>query len=145
MGEPFPVHSRGGRIPRYEPIIVWTSLIGQAFLDGYEILGEKRYLEVAKSVCRWICALPREKTKQGTCLSYVAYEQSSIHNSNMLGAAMLARTARITGEPDIRNLAAGGDGIQLHAPVAVTAPGITARTRNTTGSTISTPDTTWTA
>ena len=105
-GNHFPFSGRGGRIPRLEPIIVWTSLIGQAFLDSYEIFGEKRYMEVAKSICRWICALPRERTSRGTCLSYVAYEQISVHNSNMLGAAMLARTARITGEPEFRNLAA---------------------------------------
>jgi hypothetical protein len=34
----------------------------------------------------------------GTCLSYVKYQTSSIHNSNMLGAAMLARTASLTGD-----------------------------------------------
>src|SRR4029077_3790358 len=44
----------------------------------------------------WILALPREKTLSGTCISYHALHQSSIHNSNMLGAAMLARTAKYT-------------------------------------------------
>ncbi|MGA8753735.1 hypothetical protein [Candidatus Deferrimicrobium sp.] len=104
-GNHFPFSSRGGRVPMLEPIIVWTGLIGQAYLDGYQILGEERYLEIARSICRWICDLPREQTDRGTCLSYVAYHQSSIHNSNMIGAAMLARTARITGEPDVLGLA----------------------------------------
>ena len=104
-GNHFPFSSRGGRIPKFEPIIVWTSLIGQAFLDGYEALGEKQYLEIAQSICRWITALPRERTSHGTCLSYVAYEESSIHNSNMLGAAMLARTARITGDSELQRVA----------------------------------------
>ena len=104
-GNPFPFSSRGGRVPIFEPIIVWTGLIGQAYLDGYETLGEKRYLEIARNICRWIRDLPRERTLRGTCLSYVAYEQSSIHNSNMIGAAMLARTARITGERELQDLA----------------------------------------
>jgi hypothetical protein len=73
-------------------------LIGQTFLDGYEILNEKRYLDVAKSVCSWIMELPREETKSGTCISYFAFKQSSVHNSNVLGAAMLARTGKLTAD-----------------------------------------------
>jgi len=94
-GNHFHYASRGGKLPLFEPTIVWTSLIGQTFLDGYEILGDEKYLEVAKSICEWIVELPREVTDYGTCLSYVTYTQSSIHNSNMLGAAMLSRTANI--------------------------------------------------
>jgi hypothetical protein len=97
-GNHFDFSSRGGRLPKHEPTIVWNSLIGQAFLDGYELLRERKYLEVAESVCRWILGLPKEKTSSGSCLSYVAYQQNSVHNSNMLGAAMLARTARFTGD-----------------------------------------------
>lgn len=92
----FAFAGRGGIYMEHEPIIVWTSLIGQAFLDGYEILKEEKYLDVAKSVCQWVMEVPREETDSGTCLSYLAYTQSSIHNSNMLGAAMLARTAKYT-------------------------------------------------
>lgn len=98
-GNHFDFSSRGGRLPRHEPIIVWTSLIGQAYLDAYEIIGETRYLAIVKSVCNWILDLPREKTDKGTCLSYVAFTQRSIHNSNMLGAAMLARSAKYINNP----------------------------------------------
>jgi rhamnogalacturonyl hydrolase YesR len=94
----FDFASRGGRYSKHESIIVWTSLIGQAFLDAYEMLGEKKYLESAISICNWIMELPREQTDSGICISYVMYAQSSIHNSNMLGAAMLSRTARFTGD-----------------------------------------------
>jgi rhamnogalacturonyl hydrolase YesR len=90
-----------GRLPKHEPIIVWTSLIGQAFLDAYQLLHEKKYLDIAVQICDWILDLPREKTSSGSCISYVAYTQSSIHNSNMLGAAMLARTAKYTGNKDM--------------------------------------------
>ena len=55
----FDFASRGGRYSKDESIIVWTALIGQAFLDGFEALGDQRYLDVAESVCRWILALPQ--------------------------------------------------------------------------------------
>jgi rhamnogalacturonyl hydrolase YesR len=89
--------ARGGGYTKDDPIIVWTCLIGQAYVEAYEITRTKRWLEIADSVCRWIMDLPREATDRGACLSYLAHIQSSIHNSNMLGAAMLARTAKHTG------------------------------------------------
>lgn len=95
-GNHFPFSSRGGKIPALEPTIVWSSLIGQAFVEAYEVFEERRYLEVASSICEWILKLPREKTASGSCLSYVAFTQSSIHNSNMLGAALLARVGSLT-------------------------------------------------
>jgi rhamnogalacturonyl hydrolase YesR len=93
----FDFASRGGSYTKDDPIIVWTSLIGFAYLDCYDQTKNSRWLEIADSVCRWIVKLPREKTAYGNCLSYLAHAQSSIHNSNMLGAAMLARTAKHTG------------------------------------------------
>lgn len=90
-GNHFPFSTRAGKIPKGEPTIVWSSLIGQAFFEAWETLGDSRYLDVATGVCEWILKLPREETSEGDCLSYVAYLQSSIHNSNMLGGALLAR------------------------------------------------------
>ena len=74
-------------------------------MDGYEVLGEHRYLEVATSICNWILKVPRERTATGTCLSYFGDRLHSIHNSNMLGAAMLARTAKHTGVAELRDVA----------------------------------------
>jgi glycosyltransferase involved in cell wall biosynthesis len=93
-GNHFDYASRAGQFAKHEPLVVWTSLIGQAFLDGYEQLGDERYLEVAESICEWILTLPRERSATGSCLSYVGTGQISIHNANLLGAAMLARSAR---------------------------------------------------
>ena len=104
-GNHFEYSARGGRIPKHEPTIVWTSLIGQVFLDAYEITGDDRYIQVAKSVCSWILSLSRETAPKGECISYVTYTQSSIHNSNMLGAAMLARTSSYTGNQEYLGVA----------------------------------------
>jgi rhamnogalacturonyl hydrolase YesR len=102
----FDFASRSGRYTKDESIIVWTVLIGYTFLNAYEFLGDKKYLDVAVSVCEWIMDLPRERTESGTCISYYAFSISSIHNSNMLGAAMLARTAKIKGDPEYYKVAA---------------------------------------
>jgi rhamnogalacturonyl hydrolase YesR len=104
-GNHFSFSTRAGTIPRQMPTIVWSSLIGLAFLEAYEVLVDKRYLDVAASTVEWIKTLPREKTSRGTCLSYVPFMQSSIHNSNMLGGALLARVASHTGDREARQIA----------------------------------------
>jgi rhamnogalacturonyl hydrolase YesR len=100
-GDPYEYATRGGRRPYGEPLLIWSALIGQAFLDAYEQLRDQRYLQVAESTGKWILALPKEHTDTGDCLSYVAYRQSSIHNSNMMGAAFLARLGSITNNHDM--------------------------------------------
>ena len=90
--------SRSGRQPKGEPDIVWTGLIGQAYMDAFEIFQEERHLHVIESITNWMLQLPREQTDRGSCLSYFANGQTSIHNSNMVGAAFLARAARFTGD-----------------------------------------------
>jgi rhamnogalacturonyl hydrolase YesR len=104
-GNHFSFSSRAGRIPALQPTIVWSSLIGQAFLAAYETFLDPAHLEVAESICRWILKLPRENTSSGACLSYVAIEQSSIHNSNMLGAALLAKVGSLTGNSEAMRVA----------------------------------------
>jgi len=86
--------SRAGGYTKEDPIIVWTALIGQACMEAFDLTGHDRWLAVAQSACEWIMKLPRERTSTGDCLSYLAHVQSSIHNSNMLGAALLARCGR---------------------------------------------------
>jgi rhamnogalacturonyl hydrolase YesR len=90
-GNHFPFCTRGGKTPKLEPIIPWTTLIGQAFLEAWEAFGDEKYLDVAVSIGDWILSLPREKTASGDCISYVAFKQNSIHNSNMLAGAFLAQ------------------------------------------------------
>lgn len=104
-GNHFDFTTRGGRIPAHESTIVWSGLIGQAFLEAYEQTREVRFLETAQGICDWILKLPRERTATGDCLSYVAFAQSSIHNSNLLGAGMLARTWKHCGRTEYREVA----------------------------------------
>src|SRR5262249_48788821 len=88
--------------------IVWTSLIGHAYIDAFEATQDDWFLRVAESACRWILELPREKTDRGECISYLSHVQSSIHNANMLGAGLLARAAQHTGDQECRRVARAG-------------------------------------
>lgn len=101
----FDFSSRSGGYTRNDPIIVWTAQIGQAYLEAFEATRQEWFLDRATSACRWILEVPRERTPSGDCLSYFADRQSSVHNANMLGAALLARTAKHTGDPDARRVA----------------------------------------
>ena len=104
-GDSFPFSSRGGRREAFEPTLVWSSLIGQALLDGYETFGHPRYLAAVAGVCDWIKQLPRNETGTGLCLGYTAQGQSTIHNANMLGAALLARWGSIARDAEALDLA----------------------------------------
>ena len=101
-GKHFDFASRGGRYPAFEPITIWTSLIGMAFLEAYELLGDRKYLDIADSTCHWIMALSRHHTDRGFCFSYTGThdEGCTIHNHSMMGAAMLAKTAKHTGNEE---------------------------------------------
>ena len=49
-GNHFDYQSRGFYIPKGLPTVVWTSLIGHAFLDAYDHFQKDRYLEIAAHV-----------------------------------------------------------------------------------------------
>jgi hypothetical protein len=106
-GKMFDFASRGGRQGRFEPITVWTSLIGQAFLDAYQIINDEEYLEIADSICRWILERPRNQTDSGCCINYTPFGKGdcTIHNQSMLAAAMLARTAAFNANHEYLELA----------------------------------------
>jgi hypothetical protein len=104
-GNHFVYVSRSGFIGPQESTIVWTGLIGQAFLEAYEVFRDLRHREIIESVAEWIMALPRLRTAQGLCLSYVMPRQSSIHNSNMIGAAFLAGAGKVLGRREYMEVA----------------------------------------
>jgi hypothetical protein len=92
-GNHFLYTSRSGYIPKDTSTIVWTGLIGQVYLEAYALFGNPHHLEIIESIADWMMELPREDTPDGSCLSYTMRTQSSIHNSNMIGAAFLAGAA----------------------------------------------------
>lgn len=104
-GNHFPFCTRAGKTPAFEPIVPWTALIGQAFIEALQTFGDRKYLTILTSIAEWLAQLPRERTGTGACISYVAFKQNSIHNSNMLAAAFLAQMGEITGNQQLLDAA----------------------------------------
>ena len=54
----FDFSSRGGSYTKNDPIIVWTALIGQAYLEAYELTREERWLTIADRATLRYSSLP---------------------------------------------------------------------------------------
>jgi hypothetical protein len=105
-GNHFDYQSRGFYMPKGLPTVVWTSLIGHAFLDAYEHFQDERYLKVAVSSCEHILHdLVAHPDGEGLCISYVPGLDSRVHNSNTLGGSLLARTYPYTHKESYKELA----------------------------------------
>ena len=96
-GNHFDYQSRSFYLPKGVPTVVWTSLIGHAFLDGYDHFKKEQYLQIAVSACEHILRdLNTYPDGEGACISYVPGLNSQIHNANTLGGSLLARTYSYT-------------------------------------------------
>ena len=91
-GNHFDYQHRSGSIAKGVPTIVWTGLIGHAFLDAYETLADESYLQVAASACECILdELGYVEYGDAIYLNYYPGAVHRIHNSNLIGASLLAR------------------------------------------------------
>jgi hypothetical protein len=106
-GNHFDYQARSGRIPKGTPTVVWTGLIGHAFLDAYESLHDEANLEVAGKICEFIIQeLGWVEFKEGYCIRYHPVAKTAdIHNSNVIGAGLLARTGKLLQRQDYVELA----------------------------------------
>jgi hypothetical protein len=105
-GNHFDYQSRSFYLPKGVPTIVWTALIGHAFLDAYDHFHNEGYLQVAVSACEHILRdLDTLTEGDAICLSYIPKENKQVHNSNTLGASLLARTYSYTGNENYRSTA----------------------------------------
>lgn len=86
--------------------MVWTSLIGHAFLDAYDHLSQERFLKVAVSACEHIQRDLSADRENGTlCINYFPASVLRVQNANVLGASLLARTYFYTRNQASRELA----------------------------------------
>ena len=105
-GNHFDYQSRSFYLPKGVPTIVWTSLIGHAFLDAYDLFSKEQYLQVAISACEHIVRdLDTLAEGDTLCLSYIPTANKQVHNSNTLGASLMARTYSHTGNTQYRSIA----------------------------------------
>ncbi|HXY51058.1 MAG TPA: hypothetical protein VEI01_16525 [Terriglobales bacterium] len=105
-GNHFDYQSRSTYATKNVPSVVWTSLIGHAFLDAYEHFRRDTYLQVAASACEHIERDLGVYTEgESHCIHYFPTSSHQVHNANTLGASLLARTYSHTGHESYRALA----------------------------------------
>ena len=105
-GNHFDYQSRSFYLPKDVPTVVWTSLIGHAFLDGYEHFKKDQYLQIAISACEHIMKdLEQVADGEGTCISYTPLGRNLVHNANTLGGSLLARVYSYNRNEAYRELA----------------------------------------
>ena len=100
-GYPYPWQDVGFFAPRHFPNRIVTSNVAQALMDGYETLGEPRYLEAAGSVVRFLLGAPRTLHEDDStrCISYVPSEDVTwiVMDVSAVAGAAAARYAWLTG------------------------------------------------
>jgi hypothetical protein len=105
-GNHFDYQSRTFYLPKGVPTIVWTALIGHAFLDAYQHFQDESFLQVAVSACEHVRKdLDTLVDGDGLCISYIPTQNKQVHNANTLGASLLARTFSFTRNAAYRSLA----------------------------------------
>ena len=105
-GNHFDYQSRSSFVKEGVPSVVWTSLIGHAFLNAYENFRKDSYLQVAVSACEHILRdLPTFAVGESRCISYFPTQNHQVHNANSLAAGFLARTYSYTRNEAYRALA----------------------------------------
>lgn len=109
-GNHFDYQSRSFYLPKGIPTVVWTALIGHAFLECYDEWPRDEYLNVAISACEHICNdLERFADANSLCIGYIPAHVTApnklVHNSNTLAASLLARVYAHVGKESYRVLA----------------------------------------
>jgi hypothetical protein len=109
-GYPYPWQDVGFFAPRYFPNRVVTSFVGQALLDGYETLGDGRYLDAARQAVRFLLEAPKTMFEDADrrCVSYVPDPRIDwiVMDVSALAGALTARLGAITGDSEL--IAEGG-------------------------------------
>jgi rhamnogalacturonyl hydrolase YesR len=93
--------------PAYTPTVVATTFVGCSLLDAYEITGNTKLLDVARSSCDFIIKdLNRTYDNKGNfAFSYSPLDRSVVYNASLLGSRLLARVYGITKEDELKTLA----------------------------------------
>jgi rhamnogalacturonyl hydrolase YesR len=105
-GYNFSWQSKHFLFPAFSPTIVSTSFVGLSFLDGYDVIGDKSFVDVAASAAKFILndfQIHREGT--ATAFGYGPKDKSAVYNATALGGQLFARLYKATGENSYLNAA----------------------------------------
>jgi hypothetical protein len=105
-GYNFDWQSRVFFVPRGTPSIVCSSFIGHALLDAWETVRQQRALDLAVPISQFLLRdLNRSSDGDTFCFSYTPVDKYAVHNANLLGASLLIRLYRVTGDCALRDAA----------------------------------------
>jgi len=105
-GYNFDWQSRAFYIPKYTPTIVNSSFIGHALLDTWKYAALEKAMQMALPIGDFILRdLHRFEEGNSICFSYTPLDNYFVHNANLLGASLLIRLYRYTGEERVREAA----------------------------------------
>ncbi len=101
-GYSFPWQTRTLIVPRGTPNLVCTTFVADALLDAYEQTGNASCLQMAASGVDYIRKelLWSDGSEVGFAYPLPSMRQS-IHNANLLGAALFCRVAKFTGDKSL--------------------------------------------
>ena len=93
--------------PRYTPTVVVTSFCATALFDAYEIVKDKRYLDVALGAAEFVKQdLQRYKCKEGFLFSYSSLKgNDTVYNASLLGSRLLSYCYKYSGMEEYKDLA----------------------------------------
>jgi hypothetical protein len=98
-GYPFPWQSGFSFFPRFTPTIVNTAFVGCALMDAGELLKRQEYKDTARSACDFILNdIIQTESEEEIFFSYTPMDRSRVVNATVLGARLLSRVYRFTGE-----------------------------------------------
>lgn len=93
-------------LPKFSPNIICTTFAANALLDFYEKSKKPEHLDMAVSAGHFLLSgLNTTRDDSGICFSYTPFDYGQVHNTNLLGAAFLARLYSITGEKSFLDFA----------------------------------------
>lgn len=100
-GYHFDVQTRFFAYKAETPNVIATSFVAHALLDGHELLGEPEWGEAASRACDYLVASLLQEESDRSYFRYLPVERELVHNANLLGCSVLARTVALTGRQDL--------------------------------------------
>lgn len=86
-------------VPKGSPNIICSTFAANALLDAYEQSQKSLWLDAAVSAADFILDVLFWRDRGSiACFSYTPLGRSKIHNANLLGAALLCRISRVSGQ-----------------------------------------------
>lgn len=96
-GYNFPWQARAFSVKPWEPNIIVSSFVAQAFLDVYEKERDGKFLMIAKSVGDFILnELLLYETSNEICFGYIPNNKARVHNANLMGGKLFAGLYKFT-------------------------------------------------